>query len=132
MADIDAQTQHSLIYNKLLGNSYAAALFIGFTSLIENHPSDLAGQKIGFFSYGSGCVAEFFSGTIVQGYQEHLFSDEHRVMLEKRNELTYDEYLALYTVPDPQEGESVVFAPDTTGRFRLAKISDHKREYVQS
>ena len=132
ITDIDAQTQHSLIYNKLLGNSYAAALFIGFTSLIENHPSDLAGQKIGFFSYGSGCVAEFFSGTVVQGYQEHLFSDEHRVMLEKRHELTYDEYLALYTVPDPQEGESVVFAPDTTGRFRLAKISDHKREYAQS
>jgi hydroxymethylglutaryl-CoA synthase len=129
---IDAQTQDSLTYNKLLGNSYAAALFIGFTSLIENNCNDLSGQKVGFFSYGSGCVAEFFSGTVVAGYKQYLFKEQHQAMLDKRNELNYEEYLALYHVADPQQGESVVFAKDTTGRFRLAEISNHKREYVES
>ncbi|NQZ31271.1 MAG: hydroxymethylglutaryl-CoA synthase [Oceanospirillaceae bacterium] len=128
---IEAQIEGSLLYNKLIGNSYAAALFIGFTSLIENSNSDLGGKKIGFFSYGSGCVAEFFSGTVVPGYQQQLFKEQHQNMLECREEVDYEQYITLYNAPDPQNGESVIIDVDTTGKFRLAAIANHKREYVE-
>ncbi len=127
---INAQIEHSLHYNKLIGNSYAASLFIGFTSLLENHDADLSGERIGFFSYGSGCVAEFFSGKVIAGYNQHLFKSLHESMLASRSELNYGEYLALYHAPDPRNGETVVNSIGTTGKFRLAAISDHKREYV--
>ncbi len=127
---IDAQIEGSLLYNKLIGNSYAAALFIGFTSLLENSTEDLSGKRIGFFSYGSGCVAEFFSGKVMPGYEKHLFAAEHATMLNNRKELSYEQYIALYHAPDPREGENVSIATDTTGKFRLAGICEHKREYV--
>ncbi|EPJ44560.1 MAG: hydroxymethylglutaryl-coenzyme A synthase [Osedax symbiont Rs1] len=127
---IDAQIEGSLLYNKLIGNSYAAALFIGFTSLLENSIEDLSGKRIGFFSYGSGCVAEFFSGKVLPGYEKHLFAAEHATMLNNRQELSYEQYIALYHAPDPREGENVSIVADTTGKFRLAGICEHKREYV--
>lgn len=129
-AQIEAQIADSLFYNKLIGNSYAAALFIGFISLLEKGSSDLGGKKIGFFSYGSGCVAEFFSGTVVAGYQQYLFKEQHQSMLESRQALDYEQYIVLYNTPDPQRGESVTIAEDSTGKFRLAGIANHKREYV--
>src|SRR6202000_987247 len=51
----------SLIYPKKIGISYTAALYLGILSLLDNDPEDLSGYRIGLFSYGSGCVAEFFS-----------------------------------------------------------------------
>lgn len=127
---IDSQIQDSLQYNKLIGNSYAAALFIGFTSLIENQEKDLTDKKVGFFSYGSGCVAEFFSGTLVKGYQDYLFKESQQSMLNARQEIDYAKYLELYNTPDPQNGEAVVIDEDTTGRFRLSEINEHKRVYI--
>jgi len=127
---IEAQIEGSLLYNKLIGNSYTASLFIGLTSLLENSNKDISGQRIGFFSYGSGCVAEFFSGTVVDGYEKWLFKELHMSMLDSRSELAYEQYLELYQAPDPQDGERLEIAADTKGKFRLANISDHKREYI--
>jgi hydroxymethylglutaryl-CoA synthase len=126
----ELQIADSLSYNKIIGNSYSAALFIGFTSLIENNDNQLADKRVGFFSYGSGCVAEFFSGRIVPGYEQWLFKDQHNIMLEQRTELNHEQYLNLYHGPDPQQGEEVVIEHSTTGRFRLSGFKQHKREYV--
>ncbi|MGB1237618.1 MAG: hydroxymethylglutaryl-CoA synthase [Pseudomonadales bacterium] len=125
-----SQIEDSLLYNKLIGNSYTASLFIGLTSLLENCKDNLSGKRVGFFSYGSGCVAEFFSGKVVEGYEKWLFTELHMSMLDSRKELAYEEYLALYQAPDPQQGEVCDIAPDTTGAFRLSAIAEHKREYI--
>jgi len=129
-AEIEQQIADTLHYNQLIGNSYTASIYIGLCSLLDNAKENLSGKRIGFFSYGSGCVAEFFSGTVVDGYQERLHTADHTRMLNARQEVSYDEYLTLYHYPDPQGGESVVLPHSTTGRFRLAAISHHKREYV--
>ncbi len=100
-ATFDSQLQDSLIYSRVIGNSYSAALFIGLASLLENDSADLSDESIAFFSYGSGCVAEFFAGTIVKGYQNALFTAEHQVMLNARQALSYDDYLNLWNYPDP-------------------------------
>jgi len=126
----DAQIRNTLLYNRIIGNSYTASMYIGLTSLLENTAEDLAGKRIGFFSYGSGCVAEFFSGTVVPGYRDALHGEQHRAMLDARREISHDEYLNLYQQQVPTDGGEHNFPEVTTGRFRLAGIAHHKREYI--
>ncbi len=126
--DINEQLNDSLIYSRIIGNSYSAAMFIGLASLLENNNDDLSGKNIGFFSYGSGCVAEFFAGTVVKGYQEHLYTEKHQQLLADRTELTHEEYLHLWHYPDPR-GENVTMETGATGKFKLVGIYEDKREY---
>lgn len=130
LEQIEQQVEDTLHYNRIIGNSYTASMYIGLTSLLENCKQNLAGQKVGFFSYGSGCVAEFFSGTVVAGYEKCLHTLSHKKMLDARAEVSYDQYLELYKHPDPRDGEHHEIPAVTTGSFRLAAISEHKREYV--
>lgn len=130
LEQIEQQIEDTLHYNRIIGNSYTASMYIGLSSLLENCKQNLAGKKVGFFSYGSGCVAEFFSGTVVAGYEKCLHTLNHKSMLEARQEVSYDEYLKLCSYPDPRDGAHHDMPTATTGRFRLAAISGHKREYV--
>lgn len=127
---LDLQIEDTLLYNRIIGNSYTASMYIGLASLLENCKQNLAGDRVGFFSYGSGCVAEFFSGKVVAGYEKYLHKDRHQLMLAARSEVSYDEYLKLYNDVDPVDGGESIKAEGTTGRFRLAGISHHKREYI--
>lgn len=127
----EQQISDTLIYSRVIGNSYSAALYISLVSLLENCHDDLTDNHIGFLSYGSGCVAEFFAATVQPDYQAYLHQQHHQQMLDNRTPLTYDEYLALWHYPDPQQGESVATTPGTTGKFTLAGIYDHKRYYLR-
>lgn len=127
---LDLQVEDTLLYNRIIGNSYTASMYIGLASLLENCKHNLAGKRVGFFSYGSGSVAEFFSGKIVSGYEKYLHGDRHQSMLEARSEVSYEEYLELYNDTDPVDGGVHTKTEGTTGRFRLVGISHHKREYI--
>ncbi|WP_432470617.1 hydroxymethylglutaryl-CoA synthase [Amphritea sp. HPY] len=127
---LDLQIEDSLSYNRIIGNSYTASMYIGLVSLLENCKQNLSGERVGFFSYGSGCVAEFFSGRVVAGYEQYLHGARHKAMLEARNEVSYEEYLQLYNDVDPVDGGEHQKQQGTTGRFRLAAVSHHKREYI--
>ena len=129
--ELAAQIEPTLIYNRLIGNCYTASMYIGLCSLLEQLNEDLTDKRIGLFSYGSGSVSEFFTAKVVAGYQSALNTERHAELLNDRTELSYEEYLTLYRYPDPRDGGQHVIAPDTQGRFRLAAISDHKREYVE-
>lgn len=127
---LDLQVEDTLSYNRIIGNSYTASMYIGLVSLLENCKQNLSGERVGFFSYGSGCVAEFFSGRVVAGYEQYLHGARHKAMLEARNEVSYEEYLQLYNDVDPVDGGEHLKQQGTTGRFRLAAVSHHKREYI--
>ena len=127
---LDQQIEPTLKYNRLIGNSYTASMYIGLCSLLENSDEDLAGKRIGLFSYGSGCVAEFFTGVVQPGYKDALHGARHQALLSQRTELSYDDYITLYHYPNPTDGGSYPLAEQTKGAFRLAAISEHKREYV--
>ncbi|NRP28599.1 Polyketide biosynthesis 3-hydroxy-3-methylglutaryl-ACP synthase PksG [Marinobacterium sp. xm-d-420] len=129
--ELAAQIEPTLIYNRLIGNCYTASMYIGLCSLLEQLNEDLTDKRIGLFSYGSGSVSEFFTAKVVSGYQSALNTVRHAELLKDRTELSYEEYLTLYRYPDPRDGGQHVIEPDTQGRFRLAAISDHKREYVE-
>ena len=126
---LEQQISASLIYNRITGNSYTAAMYIGLVSLLDNTAADLAGKRIGFFSYGSGSVGEFFTGTLVEGYQNMLHQKAHQAMLEARQSLSYADYQKMYAFEVPTDGGDHKFEQQTNGKFRLTGISQHKRLY---
>lgn len=124
------QIHSGLIYSRHLGNAYTASLYIGLASLLENDPEDLSSKRIGFFSYGSGCVGEFFSGIIQCGYQKALFFNEHSSLLASRKKLSYEEYEAFFAYRLPEDGGAYQTPVHTAARFRLIGCRNHERLYV--
>ncbi len=126
---VDRHIGESLVYNRVIGNSYTASLYVGLASLLEHAVDDLAGKRIGLFSYGSGCMAAYFSGVVQTGYRDHLHADWHRRMLADREALPIERYEAFYGHALPQDGRDYVTPRHKTGPYRLAGIRDHKRIY---
>ncbi len=53
----------SLVLGQEVGNTYSASLYVALCSLLA-HGAVADGQRVGLFSYGSGCCSEFYSGTL--------------------------------------------------------------------
>ncbi|MES2204617.1 MAG: hydroxymethylglutaryl-CoA synthase [Pseudomonadota bacterium] len=119
-----------LHYSRIIGNTYTGSLYVALASLLDNTQEDLSGQRVGLFSYGSGCVAEYFSGVFVKNYQQHLFTAQHQEMLQDRSALNYEQYAKAYSAYHlPEDGSSLALPKQQTGMFRLAGIENHKRIY---
>lgn len=123
------QISSSLEYGRQLGNSYAASLYISLASLLDSVSADLTGKRIGFYSYGSGCVAEYFSGVVQAEYRPALSTSYHQDTLSNRHSLSYDEYEQFYLFSYPEDGSYYEIPRHQTGAFRLARLEDHKRIY---
>lgn len=123
------QINHALKYGRQTGNSYSASLYIGLASLLDNAEEELTGKRIGFYSYGSGCVAEYFSGVVQPGYHHWLNKDYHADLLKNRELLDYERYERFFTFKYAEDGNEQEIPIYKTGDFRLAKIQKHKRIY---
>lgn len=88
--------EYSKYYSKEIGNIYTGSLFLSMISLLEQDQSLQPNDLIGFFAYGSGATGEFFTGRLVEGYQNHLMQPYHESLLQSRNKLTITEYENLY------------------------------------
>ncbi|MEV8021418.1 hydroxymethylglutaryl-CoA synthase [Streptomyces sp. NPDC086554] len=119
---------HTTTYNTEIGNSYTASMYLGLASLLDN-ADDLTGQAVGFLSYGSGSVAEFFAGTVVPGYRAHLRSEVHRAAIARRQDIDYAKYRELHERSFPADGADHPVERETAGPYRLAGLSGHKRIY---
>ncbi|WP_429967088.1 hydroxymethylglutaryl-CoA synthase [Enterococcus sp. AZ173] len=91
-----ARYEESIVYSRRTGNLYTGSLYLGLISLLENSSSLQANDRIGLFSYGSGAVAEFFSGVLVPGYEKQLAQAAHQTLLDARQKLTIAEYEAMF------------------------------------
>lgn len=130
--ELKAALGSSLSYSRQTGNCYSGSLYLGLVSLLDQHKQDLSGQRIGCYSYGSGCVAEFFSLKVTRGYQDHLDTRAHKQMLKARRELSLAEYEEYYRY-HAMDGEPNRELPKTThGRFRFAGTKDHKPIYAEA
>ena len=126
---IEAAVRESLGYNRQTGNTYTASLYEGLTCLLDTATEALDGRRIGFFSYGSGAVGEFFSGMVVPGYRDHLFTAQHRELFETRTRLTVQEYEDIFNLCMPTDGWEYSFSQYRTGPFRLSGVNEHRRLY---
>lgn len=122
----------TLKYSRLAGNCYSASMYVGLASMLDNCGEDLAAERIGFFSYGSGCVGEFYSGVIQPGYADVLQTARHIRLLEDREQVNMRQYEDIYHLGFPGDGGEHDFAQYRTGPFRLAGVSEHKRKYERA
>lgn len=125
---VEAAVSDSTGYNRTIGNSYTASLYLGLAAALDGH-ADLSGKPIALVSYGSGCVAEFFGGTVVDGYRDQLRTAANGNAITRRKPIDYDRYRALHEAELPSDGRRHVLPEETSGPFRLAAISEHKRIY---
>ena len=128
-SEIETALEDSLTYSRRMGNCYTASMYVGLASLLEQSDRDLTGKRIGLFSYGSGCVGEFFSGIVQPGYQSMLKGALHQEMLQNRSELSYQQYEDIFNYRVPTDGGVYTFPEYRTGPYRLKGINGHKREY---
>src|SRR5699024_12755994 len=83
-----------------------ASLYLGLLSLLENTTLQ-AGDKIGLFSYGSGAVGEFFTGTLQPGCEQFLQTELHRKLFQSRKQVSVTEYEAIFEEQLPQAGSTI-------------------------
>ncbi|MGW6532880.1 hydroxymethylglutaryl-CoA synthase [Streptomyces venezuelae] len=125
---IEAALGHTTAYNRVIGNSYTASVYLALAALLDQ-AEDLSGRPVGFLSYGSGSVAEFFAGHVVPGYRAQLRTAEHRAVIERRRPLDYADYRELHERSFPTDGGGYPTPVQTSGDFRLAALHGHKRIY---
>ena len=109
-----------------IGNTYTASLYLCLAALLEAEGRALASRRLGLFSYGSGCCAEFFTGLVPRGVE--AVSDAGVASL-----------LAGRTFVDVPGYERLVRGgeaggeppPDVTGEFVFTGVRNQRREYAR-
>src|SRR5262249_42504342 len=103
-----------------VGNTYTASLYLCLAALLEREGPRLAGQRLGLFSYGSGCCAEFFTGLVPSGVALRAGVAE---LLRERTAIDVSAYERLVGEGD-HGGEP---PPGFTGEFVFRGVRDERR-----
>ena len=118
----------STAFNRRVGNVYTGSLYLSLISLLDSKVLS-PGDRIGFYSYGSGSIGEFFSGTLVENYQDHLIEGMDKV-LDARVKIDLESYETQFNYQLPKDGSlhELSFKNDK-GPFVLDKVENHIRYY---
>jgi polyketide biosynthesis 3-hydroxy-3-methylglutaryl-CoA synthase-like enzyme PksG len=90
-ADFERRVMPGLVYCQRVGNIMGATTMLALVSTIE-HGDFVTPQRVGCFSYGSGCCSEFFSGVVTKEAQDRVRALRIGEQLDRRYELSMDEY----------------------------------------
>jgi polyketide biosynthesis 3-hydroxy-3-methylglutaryl-CoA synthase-like enzyme PksG len=90
-ADFERRVMPGLRHCQRVGNIMGATTMLSLVSTIEHGNFDEP-QRIGVFSYGSGCCSEFFSGVATKEGQERVRALRISEQLDRRYELSMDDY----------------------------------------
>ena len=114
-----------------VGNIYTGSLYLSLLSYLTQVEDLAAGDNLGLFSYGSGAVAELFSGTLQEGFREALDLAALKAHLERRQALSVQDYERIFAQRLPQEADYQVVRQSQEAGFVLDKIDGHRRYYRQ-
>ncbi|HZR58531.1 MAG TPA: hydroxymethylglutaryl-CoA synthase family protein [Terriglobales bacterium] len=90
-ADFERRVIPGLAFCQRVGNIMGATTMLALLSTID-HGDFHTPQRIGCFSYGSGCCSEFFSGVVTEDGQKRVRALRIKDQLDKRYELSMEEY----------------------------------------
>jgi hydroxymethylglutaryl-CoA synthase len=114
-----------------VGNVYTGSLYFALASLLRAEAAKLEGARVGLFSYGSGCAAEYFAGRIVPGAGALVESLALAAPLEGRRRYGVAEYEAIRAADADADP---VFAgarpPSRPGEVAFAGIENGRRIYL--
>lgn len=131
-ARLNANFDQSAEYCRQVGNIYTGSLYLGLLSLLENGELK-AGDRVGLFSYGSGAMAEFYSGQLVAGYEKHLHKAQHQELLARRSRVSVADYEKIFKKAADWLPKDISFeAPRDAGLWYFAGQKDYVRKYKQA
>jgi hydroxymethylglutaryl-CoA synthase len=112
-----------------VGNVYTGSLYLSLLSLLEAEAAALAGQRIGLFSYGSGCAAEFFAGRVSPEAAALIAAMDVTAPLRHRRRLTIPEYEELRQGDAEQDRRPAPEGAAASGANQPATSTDLRAHY---
>lgn len=94
-ASFAVEVESSLDLPAQVGNIYTGSLYLALASLLQHDAAAIVGQRIGLFSYGSGCTAEFFAGRVHEDAPAMVNRLRMLEPLQERERLSIPAYEAL-------------------------------------
>lgn len=140
-ADFEKRVYPTLLLSQMIGSSYGASSLSGLASLFSVVKDIQADARVGIFSYGSGCIGEFYSGFVGNEAVKRLTEMKIEQRLQERFALdvpTYEEIerkraemidVQDYTAVIDQQSPMYRAQYANQGKYILIKIDDFKREY---
>jgi hydroxymethylglutaryl-CoA synthase len=128
-ASYAAEVASSLKLPGQVGNIYTGSLYLALASLLDVEAGALEGQRVGLFSYGSGCTAEYFAGRVVDGAGAFAQKLALAEPLAERRRYTVPEYEAIRGTDheaDRRPVEAGNFAP---GAVAFLGVDNERRVY---
>ncbi len=126
-ASFEKQVASTLGLCAQVGNAYTASLYLGIAGLLEKEAAALEGERIGLFSYGSGCCGEFFSGVVGKKAAQKMAAAKLGNVLAQRERIRFDEYERVLKLPPGEPLQGIHAAP---GTFRYCGSQDFRRVYA--
>jgi len=114
----------TLRYSRKVGSTYGASNFAGLCSLLVENDDVKAGDRVGFFAYGSGAIGEYYSGVICDEAKETVEAMHIDDALQRRREVTVDEYEMIENIR-----ESYIEKPDVKPDFSI--LNNWYKEFYQ-
>ncbi len=90
--DFQKRVFPALKYSRRLGSTYGSSNFVGTASLLSGEAPVRAGDRIGYYAYGSGAIGEFWSGRVLDGGIEQVRTMDIDGQLDRRREASVQEY----------------------------------------
>jgi len=138
-ADFERRVAPGLTHCQRVGNVMGATTMLSLASTIDNG-NFATPQRVGCFSYGSGCCSEFFSGIVRKESQQRVRALRIKEQLDQRCELSMESYETLLQLSNAMRFGTRNVVPDTAfapeARTALGKktlflkeIKEFHREY---
>jgi hydroxymethylglutaryl-CoA synthase len=125
-ASFEAQVAPSLLLPSRIGNTYTGSLYLGLASMLHSGATELAGKRVGLFSYGSGCASEFFSGVVAEGAAAVIARAGLDELLAGRARIDVAGYERLMNL----SRDEPLAVPPEKGTFRFAGVREDRRTYA--
>jgi hydroxymethylglutaryl-CoA synthase len=94
-AHFERKTLASLRHIRRMGGTYGSSPMIGLMGLIEGSADLKASDRVGIFSYGSGCCGEFYSGRVGPRARAVVAAAGLSTQLDERHPVSVEEYEAI-------------------------------------
>ena len=129
LAAFQTQVAPSLELCAQVVNIYTGSLYLGLAGLLHAQAASLVGQRVGLFSYGSGCTSEFFSGVVARGAAERIAAAHIADVLSARERISIAEYERIMELP-PTAPLAPWPSSASEGAFRFVGVANHQRQYA--
>ena len=130
-ASFEVEVGASLAFPQEIGNSYTGSLWISLASLLHREAAALEGQRVGLFSYGSGCTAEFFAGRVAAGAAAQVSRLSLAAPFDDRRAYTQGEYEAIRLQEAEADRRPAGPTGARPGEVAFAGLSGEARQYCR-